>query len=102
MPLLDVWADHVGRQGKPMAVCVDTRSESSEALHQDLCKLREQKNDWKLVFLEADSTTLLRRYSTLRRRHPFARVQYMPYLYDFVGMCHHRNQDVYFAFFCCT
>ncbi|MDQ6960896.1 MAG: RNase adapter RapZ [Mariprofundaceae bacterium] len=72
MPLLEAWAGQVDRQGKAMAVCVDARSESPEALHRDLRKLREQKEDWQLVFLEADDVTLLRRYSTLRRRHPFA------------------------------
>jgi len=72
LPLLEAWAGQVDRQGKPMAVCVDARSERPEALHRDLCKLREQKGGWQLVFLEADDATLLRRYSTLRRRHPFA------------------------------
>ncbi len=72
LPLFEIWADRVSRQGKPMAVCVDARSESPEALHRDLRKLREQQGGWPLVFLEADDATLLRRYSTLRRRHPFA------------------------------
>jgi len=72
VPLLGAWAKQVARQGKPMAVCVDARSESPKALHQDLRKLRQQKNDWQLLFLEADDATLLRRYSTLRRRHPYA------------------------------
>jgi len=55
-----------------MAVCVDARSDSPAVLHRDLRKLREHKGKWQLVFLEADDSTLLRRYSTLRRRHPFA------------------------------
>ncbi len=72
VPLLGAWAEQVACQGKPMAVCVDARSERPEALHRDLRKLRERKSDWQLVFLEAGDATLLRRYSTLRRRHPYA------------------------------
>jgi UPF0042 nucleotide-binding protein len=72
LPLLEQWAGQVSRQGKPMAVCVDARSDSPEVLHRDLSKLRERTDGWQMVFLEADDATLLRRYSTLRRRHPFA------------------------------
>jgi len=72
LPLLEQWAGQVSRQGKPMAVCVDARSDSPEVLHRDLSKLRERTDEWQMVFLEADDATLLRRYSTLRRRHPFA------------------------------
>jgi len=72
LPLLEEWAEQVSRQGKPMAVCVDARSDSPEVLHRDLSKLRERTDGWQMVFLEADDATLLRRYSTLRRRHPFA------------------------------
>jgi len=72
LPLLEQWAGQVSRQGKPMAVCVDARSDSPEVLHRDLSKLRERQDGWQMVFLEADDATLLRRYSTLRRRHPFA------------------------------
>lgn len=43
-----------------------------DALHRDLRNLHEQKDNWQPVFLEADDATLLRRYSALRRRHPFA------------------------------
>jgi len=72
LPMLEQWAGQVSRQGKPMAVCVDARSDSPGILHQELRRLREQQDGWQLVFLEADDATLLRRYSTLRRRHPFA------------------------------
>ncbi len=72
LPLLDDWAKQAGARGKPVAVCVDARSDSPEALHRNLRGIRERDEDWRLVFLEADDATLLRRYSTLRRRHPFA------------------------------
>jgi len=72
LPLLAEWAEQVSRQGKPMAVCVDARSASPELLHRGLKHLRQWRDEWQLIFLEADDATLLRRYSTLRRRHPFA------------------------------
>lgn len=72
LPLLETWAMQVNQRGKPMAVCVDARSDTPDILHQNLRKLLNQQNKWQLVFLEADDATLLRRYSTLRRRHPFA------------------------------
>ncbi len=71
--LLPDWAEEVGRQGKPMAVCVDVRSAKPETLNRELRRLRKQHRDrWQLLFLEAEDDTLLKRYSTLRRRHPFA------------------------------
>jgi UPF0042 nucleotide-binding protein len=41
-------------------------------LHRALHAVRARDGDWRLIFLEASDATLLRRYSTLRRRHPFA------------------------------
>jgi len=72
LPLLGEWAKQVGLQGRPMAVCVDARSACPDFLHQGLQQLRDRQDRWQLLFLEADSATLLQRYSTLRRRHPFA------------------------------
>jgi len=72
LPLLEDWARQVERHGKPMAVCVDARSGRPEALLRDLRRIREQRDNWRLMFLEADDAALLRRYSTLRRRHPYA------------------------------
>ncbi len=72
LSLLEGWAEQVSLRGKPMAVCVDTRSDTPDMLHRDLRKLLKRQDKWQLLFLEADNATLLRRYSTLRRRHPFA------------------------------
>jgi len=72
LPLLEAWAEQVSLRGKPMAVCVDARSDTPDMLHRDLQTLLARQDKWQLLFLEADDATLLRRYSTLRRRHPFA------------------------------
>jgi len=72
LPLLTDWAANVGRQGRKMAVCVDVRSASPQALNEALISLHEQKPAWQMLFLEADEAVLQRRFSTVRRRHPFA------------------------------
>jgi RNase adapter protein RapZ len=72
LPLLHDWAEDVQRQGKQMAVCVDVRSASPQELNRELRHLRKSHPDWQLIFLEADEAVLQRRFSTVRRRHPFA------------------------------
>jgi len=78
LPLLGDWAENVARQGRRMAVCVDVRSASPRALHQELERLRKHNSTWQLLFLEADESVLQRRFSTVRRRHPFAPQQDLP------------------------
>jgi len=72
LPLLGEWAENVSQQGRRMAVCVDVRSATPQALNQALQGLREQTSSWQMLFLEADEGVLQRRFSTVRRRHPFA------------------------------
>jgi len=72
LPLLGEWAENVAQQGRRMAVCVDVRSATPQALNQALQGLREQTSTWQMLFLEADEAVLQRRFSTVRRRHPFA------------------------------
>ena len=78
LPLLAGWASEVAGEGREMAVCVDIRSASPDALHRELARLRSQRKGWKLVFLEADDAALLRRFSTVRRRHPYAPDEELP------------------------
>ncbi|MDX8390964.1 MAG: RNase adapter RapZ [Mariprofundaceae bacterium] len=72
LPLLADWAENISQQGRKMAVCVDVRSASPQALNEVLASLRKQMTIWKMLFLEADEDALQRRFSTVRRRHPFA------------------------------
>ena len=60
-------------QGRLAAACIDLRSTPTpEALGQTVAEARGMDPDCRLVFLEASDEALIRRYSLLRRRHPFA------------------------------
>jgi len=78
LALLGDWAVDVACRGREMAVCVDARSASPQDLNRVLAQLRDNNPSWQLLFLEADDAVLLRRFSTLRRRHPFAPRQDLP------------------------
>lgn len=72
LPLLTAWAGQVQKLGRRMAVCVDIRSALPADLHRELEGLRKADPGWRLIFLDADDSALQRRFSTVRRRHPFA------------------------------
>jgi UPF0042 nucleotide-binding protein len=55
-----------------VAVSVDARSVALSALPQRLAELRSQGIDSRLLYLEASSESLMRRFSETRRRHPLA------------------------------
>jgi len=78
LTLLGAWAEAVQRQGRQMAVCADVRSASPQELHDELALLRKNNPDWQLLFLEADDAVFQRRFSTVRRRHPFAPREDLP------------------------
>jgi len=70
--MLSEWAERAEKLQKHAAVCVDIRSsESPEMLYRELEKARAE-NEWQLIFVDADDEVLLRRFSTLRRKHPFS------------------------------
>ena len=54
------------------AVSVDARSAALPALPQHLEALRKRGVDCRVLYLEANSSSLLRRFSETRRRHPLA------------------------------
>ena len=55
-----------------VAVSIDARSAALPALPEHLARLRERGFDCRVLYLEASSATLLRRFSETRRRHPLA------------------------------
>lgn len=76
LSLLPDLLPHPLRAGmRPLALGLDvrTRDFSSDAFLSELAQLRA-RDDMRveLVFLDCDSTTLLRRYTETRRRHPLA------------------------------
>ena len=70
--LLEV-ADFLHEAGHDrVAVSVDARSASLAALPEYIAKLNERGFDCRVLYLEASTPTLLRRFSETRRRHPLA------------------------------
>jgi len=71
--MLSGWAEQVERQHQNAAVCIDIRSSSNpEELNHALEKALGGENAWQLLFIDASDEVLLRRFSTLRRKHPFS------------------------------
>ncbi|RMC96835.1 RNase adapter RapZ [Aquitalea palustris] len=67
---MSLYADYGYEQ---IAISVDTRSSPSlGALPEEVDKLRQQGVDVRLLFLEAKSETLVKRFSETRRRHPLS------------------------------
>jgi UPF0042 nucleotide-binding protein len=55
-----------------VAVSIDVRSESVHQLPQHLAQLKAQNIDVELLFLDAQTETLVKRFSETRRRHPLS------------------------------
>lgn len=70
--MLGQWADNMMLLEQDAAVCVDIRSaENPDLLHQCLGAIREDL-PWKILFMDARDEVLQRRFSTVRRLHPYA------------------------------
>jgi UPF0042 nucleotide-binding protein len=54
------------------AVSIDARSAALAALPEHIAQLKSRGVDCRVLYLEANSSTLLRRFSETRRRHPLA------------------------------
>ncbi|HYI85716.1 MAG TPA: RNase adapter RapZ [Burkholderiales bacterium] len=61
-----------------VAVSVDARSAALAALPEHIAKLKERGFDCRLLYLEANTPSLLRRFSETRRRHPLGGTQTLP------------------------
>jgi len=68
--LLDVMEFLGGSGLERVAVSVDARSAALAALPETIAMLRARGVDCRVIFLEANSQALLRRFSETRRRHP--------------------------------
>lgn len=74
-PPLEMLAEMVGRSARKLAIGVDARTRGFEAARvlETLAALRANPRlRPELVYVCADATTLLRRYTESRRRHPLA------------------------------
>jgi RNase adapter protein RapZ len=71
--LLMETVDFLAEAGHDKAgVSIDARSAALPALPQHIEQLRARGVDCRVLYLEASSSTLLRRFSETRRRHPLA------------------------------
>jgi UPF0042 nucleotide-binding protein len=61
-----------------VAVSVDARSASLPALPEHIARLKERGADCRVLYLEASTPALLRRFSETRRRHPLAGEHTLP------------------------
>lgn len=55
-----------------VAISIDTRSAALEALPENIRQLKSQGMEVKVLFLESNVETLVKRYSETRRRHPLS------------------------------
>lgn len=55
-----------------VAISIDTRSASLQALPQNIRQLKDSGMEVQVLFLEANVETLVKRYSETRRRHPLS------------------------------
>jgi UPF0042 nucleotide-binding protein len=72
--LLPALIDHLHQNGyRRAAISIDVRSGSSvQQLPQYIAQLRARQMDIHLLFLDAQTETLVKRYSETRRRHPLS------------------------------
>src|SRR6185312_7145484 len=61
-----------------VAISIDARSAALAALPEHIDKLKQRGFDCRVLYLEANTPTLLRRFSETRRRHPLGGDQTLP------------------------
>jgi len=70
--MLRDWSISMQLRKQPAAVCLDARSGMSTQSLRNAIAAVLVSDDWQLLFVEAEDEMLQRRFSTVRRRHPFA------------------------------
>lgn len=74
LAMLQPLVDYLKREGQErIAIAIDARSSASFAQLPDIADaLRNQGEDLRMIFLEAKTMTLVKRFSETRRRHPLS------------------------------
>lgn len=71
--LLPQISDHLNSSdNQHVAISIDTRSAALETLPDNIRQLKERGIDVKVLFLESNVETLVKRFSETRRRHPLS------------------------------
>ena len=76
--LLEVLDFLQGAGHERVAISVDARSAALAALPEHIARLKQRGFDCRVLYLEANTPTLLRRFSETRRRHPLGGEQTLP------------------------
>ena len=74
LPMLESLVDHLGREGhERIAIAIDARSGASFSQLPHIAEsLRRRGADLRIIFLEAKTLSLVKRFSETRRRHPLS------------------------------
>lgn len=71
LEMLRDWSMIMGARSQRAAVCLDARSGfTADAIRTTIEQVLSDQ-EWQLLFVEADDKVLQRRFSTVRRRHPY-------------------------------
>jgi len=71
LEMLQDWILSMQGRRQQAAVCLDTRSGFTAQAIRAAIENMAVPSDWKFVFVEAENEVLQRRFSTVRRRHPY-------------------------------
>ncbi|GAV20476.1 RNase adapter protein RapZ [Mariprofundus micogutta] len=71
LELLSDWSNSMLARKQPAAVCLDSRSGFTAKAIRAAIKDIPSHDQWQLLFVEAEDEVLRRRFSTVKRRHPF-------------------------------
>jgi len=71
LELLRDWSNSMRARKQRAAVCLDSRSGFTARAIRAAIEDIPDSEQWKLLFVEADDEVLRRRFSTVKRRHPF-------------------------------
>lgn len=69
--MLQAWVEHIPTDYQDAAVCVDIRSSDDPLKLAQHIEQAKQRHDWRILFVDAHKQILQRRFSTLKRKHPF-------------------------------
>jgi len=69
--MLGHWAENMMQGANDAAVGIDIRSSENPTLLLQALRSIRQDLPWKMMFVDAEDTVLQRRFSTVKRRHPY-------------------------------
>lgn len=73
LEMLRNWSMIMQTRTRPAAVCLDARSGFTAKAIRVTIEETLADSEWQLLFIEAEESVLQRRFSTVKRRHPYPR-----------------------------